>query len=201
MSVPLWEVMRLNYDHHRRMGELHAQKVADGTQDASAAVDDLSYRELLMGIPPPVLVLELGSSAGGQWPLLRRLLRTGRIRGVDLYEPNVRAARQRGLSIRLGFAECLPYEDSTFDLVCSRHVMEHVGDVERAISEVHRVLVPGGWSAHATPDLGEDGEPSHLNRHGVEWWAKAWAEGGFEVIGARRCDFHGGEAHIVARKR
>lgn len=38
----------------------------------------------------------------------------------------------------------LPWEDGTFDLVVSIGCLHHTGDLPRAVSEVHRVLTPGG---------------------------------------------------------
>jgi ubiquinone/menaquinone biosynthesis C-methylase UbiE len=38
----------------------------------------------------------------------------------------------------------LPWEDESFDVVVSIGCLHHTGDLPRAISEVHRVLVPGG---------------------------------------------------------
>jgi SAM-dependent methyltransferase len=38
----------------------------------------------------------------------------------------------------------LPYEDETFDYVYTIGCLHHTGDLERSVSEVHRVLVPGG---------------------------------------------------------
>lgn len=37
-----------------------------------------------------------------------------------------------------------PFADGSFDLVLMNHSLEHVGDVLAVMSEVHRVLVPGG---------------------------------------------------------
>jgi SAM-dependent methyltransferase len=38
----------------------------------------------------------------------------------------------------------LPWEDATFDVVVSIGCLHHTGDLPRAVSEVHRVLVSGG---------------------------------------------------------
>lgn len=40
----------------------------------------------------------------------------------------------------------LPWEDDTFDLVVSIGCLHHTGDLPRAVSEVHRVLVPAGMA-------------------------------------------------------
>lgn len=45
----------------------------------------------------------------------------------------------------------IPFEDNTFDVVFCNHVMEHVDDDIRAMSEIHRVLKPGGWAIIQSP--------------------------------------------------
>ena len=57
------------------------------------------------------------------------------------------AAKEKGLdniAIRQGYAESLPFEDGTFDVVISRYSAHHWHDVGRALREVNRVLKPGG---------------------------------------------------------
>ena len=48
----------------------------------------------------------------------------------------------------------LPLEDSSFDLVWCAETLEHVRDVQLALSEARRVLVPGGTLAVTTPAHG-----------------------------------------------
>lgn len=45
----------------------------------------------------------------------------------------------------------LPFGDASFDLVFASHVMEHIRDDERAISEVHRILRPRGLAILPVP--------------------------------------------------
>src|ERR1700756_2692676 len=60
---------------------------------------------------------------------------------------NVRAARAD--------AESLPFAGASFDLVLGHAVLHHLPDLDRAFSEFHRVLRPGGRIVFA-------GEPSQL---------------------------------------
>ena len=93
-------------------------------------------------------VLEIGVGAGTdftQW------VRNGaRATGVDLTEAGIELARERldllGLDAKLrqADAENLPFADNSFDIVYSYGVLHHTPNTKRAISEVHRVLRPGG---------------------------------------------------------
>ena len=46
----------------------------------------------------------------------------------------------------------LPFEDNTFDMVTSSEVIEHVPDPSAYLSEIHRVLKPGGVATVSTPN-------------------------------------------------
>lgn len=45
----------------------------------------------------------------------------------------------------------IPLEDNRFDIVFCNHVMEHVDDAIRCMSELNRVLKPGGWGIMQVP--------------------------------------------------
>jgi SAM-dependent methyltransferase len=67
----------------------------------------------------------------------------------------------------------LTYKDASFDLVLTSETLEHVPDVPRALSEISRVLKPGGYHIFSTPVVWdravsrtccsiEDGQLKHL---------------------------------------
>lgn len=204
VSIRFEKVRELNYDHHRRMTELAGQYEREGKTAEIVEMDDESYRTLLLRVPKNrSSILELGSSQGGQFPLLRTWLKQdGLIYGIDLYEPNVRAAQACGMGIELGFVEDMHmFPNESFDLVCSRHVMEHLGDVEKGMSEILRVLRPNGYFAHVTPDLPFDDEPAHLNKLHLQEWTGLWQQMNVKLLSAKFYPyFHHGEVHIVGTK-
>jgi len=50
-------------------------------------------------------------------------------------------------------AEELPFAESVFGVIIIKHVVEHLPHPEKAISELGRVIVPGGVLIFATPNL------------------------------------------------
>jgi len=73
----------------------------------------------------------------------------------------------------------LDFEDEYFDLVVHNQVFEHIKDLEQAVSEIHRVLKPGGLMIGIFPTLGVLTEP-HLNLPCIHWLPRgrvqmAWA--------------------------
>ncbi len=45
----------------------------------------------------------------------------------------------------------ITFEDNEFDVILCNHVLEHVPDDNKAMSELFRVLKPGGWAILQTP--------------------------------------------------
>ena len=95
------------------------------------------------------------------WPLVQSLLPTAArrlevapglrprlpIEGtkfVDISAAAVAKLRERGAEVVIGKVTCLPFADSSFDLVCAFDIIEHVDDDDGALAEVSRTLRPGG---------------------------------------------------------
>jgi len=92
-------------------------------------------------------VLEVGSGNG---ILVRELIEAvgldGRVVGLDASEAILEMARHicpKGEFLS-GDAQDLPFGDETFDAVVTAQVLCFLNDVERALSEILRVLKPGG---------------------------------------------------------
>jgi SAM-dependent methyltransferase len=85
----------------------------------------------------------------------------------------------------------LPLDDASFDLVLCAETVEHVRDVQLFLSEIRRVLVPGGVLAlttPATPPLARPEDPlsPHLRRFTRRSLARVLEELGFELRSLRR---------------
>ena len=91
---------------------------------------------------PGERILDLGCGDG---QLTERIVAAGAIvTGIDASAKMVAAARTRGLSVEEGSAESMPFADRSFDAVFSNAVLHWVRDQDAMISEVRRVLRPGG---------------------------------------------------------
>src|SRR5271165_214837 len=87
-------------------------------------------------------ILDLGCGDG---QLTRRIAASGAsVLGVDRSPQMVAAARSRGIAADEAAAESLPYSDGSFDAVFSNAALHWVRDQDAMMSEVHRVLKPGG---------------------------------------------------------
>lgn len=68
----------------------------------------------------------------------------------------------------LASAEALPFRDGVFDVVCSDQVLEHVRDPKKVVSEMLRVLRPGGLAYVGTPFI----FPWHPSPRDYSRWSK-----------------------------
>jgi ubiquinone/menaquinone biosynthesis C-methylase UbiE len=75
----------------------------------------------------------------------------GRVVGVDPNDGMLAVARRApGIEWTKGVAEDLPFEDDSFDVVVSQFAIMFFEDPKQALSEIGRVLKPGGRVAIAT---------------------------------------------------
>ncbi|MDX2054417.1 MAG: class I SAM-dependent methyltransferase [Polyangiaceae bacterium] len=88
-------------------------------------------------------VLEVGCGTGLVLDRIARFAKSAK--GLDLSPGMLEKARERGLDVVLGSATALPFADNSFDVVCSFKVLAHIKDIELAVSELTRVVRPGGY--------------------------------------------------------
>ena len=96
----------------------------------------------------------------------------------------------------------LPLDDASFDLVLCAETIEHVRDVQLFLSEIRRVLRPGGTLAVSTPanlPIGPRPDPlsPHLRQFTRRSLSRVVKELGFEIESLRR---RSGTLLAVARR-
>jgi len=105
----------------------------------------------LLGLQPNQKVLDVGCGTGDDVREMGALVGPNGIAvGVDKSESMIVEARRRadgcGLSVQfqVSKAQQLPWESNYFDACRADRVLQHVPDPDRALSELVRVLKPGG---------------------------------------------------------
>jgi len=127
------------YRHHLQKRKLYIEGV---------------FNFLLKRSKQPLTGLDLGCGDGGNLVWLKNHL--SELYGSDYNLLRLlRAAHIEGVTkLFLADVTDYPVRDNSFDVIFFNHVLEHIQDDEKALSEVYRILVPGGFVILGVPNEG-----------------------------------------------
>ncbi len=97
----------------------------------------------------PRRVLEVGCG-WGEFAVRMRDELGADVVAIDLSPRMVELARERGVDGMVGDVQDLPFEGGGFDCAVANWMLYHVTDIDRGLSELARVLRPGGRLIAAT---------------------------------------------------
>ncbi|KFN41009.1 class I SAM-dependent methyltransferase [Arenimonas oryziterrae] len=141
------------------------------------------------GLSGPLRILDLGCGTGEISRRLAALYPQASVLGIDILESNLRLARRDSAGLgeqvryEVGDAFALASDDATFDLVVCRHMSQAVPDFPLVLSEISRVLKPGGWLHLLSEDYGMLHMPTTVFDADRFWNANAVA-----FLGSIGCD-------------
>lgn len=125
-----------------------------GAQMAHQHKPETEWTLDLLNILPTDTVLEIGFGAGRGIKLAVERARNGHVMGIDLSETMVRAAARRNaqavkagrVTLSQGDVLALPFEEQQFNKIMTIHTVYFWSEPSQALSELYRVLKPGGRS-------------------------------------------------------
>jgi len=107
--------------------------------------------DTLVKLPAESKILELGCGSGEMWKECVSRIPAGWVITLsDLSDGMLDAAWRNLVPLGRGFkfeqmdAQSIPYDDKTFDVVIANHMLYHVPDREKALTEIKRVLKDDG---------------------------------------------------------
>ena len=134
-----------------------------------------SFRKALSGIDGGN-VLDVATGAGGFVGALAECLGSFKmITGIDPLEAAIEKARESSdderIAFQVGDVERLPFADETFDTVAIANSLHHLERFDEAMSEMLRVLKPGGKLIvfEMYRDDQSEAQQTHVDLH--HWWA------------------------------
>jgi ubiquinone/menaquinone biosynthesis C-methylase UbiE len=105
-----------------------------------------------LNLPEQCTLLELGCGDANLWKKNKNRIP----KGLDITLSDFSKGMLNDAKITLGKkaddfkfeiidAQSIPYDDCSFDVVIANHMLYHVENIEKALSEIYRVLKPGGY--------------------------------------------------------
>jgi SAM-dependent methyltransferase len=126
-----------------------------------------------LGIPRGVRILEVGCGRGIALTGLSRQCAPTRLVGLDIDAALLVEAAENnpGIDVELVCADVrgLPFDDASFDVVIDFGTCYHIGRPAQALSEIARVLAPGGLFCHETPVSQVLSHPRRWGGRGLPW--------------------------------
>lgn len=127
-----------------------------------------------LGVQPGWTCLEVGAGGGSIAAWLTQVVGpTGRVVATDLDTRALEGLSSATLEIRQHDIVSDPLEESTFDLVHARLVLEHLVERDEVLTTMARALRPGGWLVVEDVDyvsavpVSETGAALHAHTQGV----------------------------------
>lgn len=119
----------------------------EGNRPALRAIREREVEDVLPFLAPGASVLEIGAGAGWQ---ARIFAAHGHpIEAIDLPQSQYREAAEWPVTPYDGVH--IPFPDASFDVIFSSNVLEHVERLDELMTEMRRVLKPGGIGIHLLP--------------------------------------------------
>lgn len=169
------DIVRAEYADESRFA-VRAAAWSNATGPSAVEMTFAAVAEVL-----PARVLEAGCGRGELAERMQKELGAG-VAALDQSERMVELTQARGVDARVGDVQELSFEDGTFDCAVAAWMLYHVPDVDRGLSELARVLRPGGRLVATTN--GERNLPELWDMFGSDSWRQHGfnAEGGEEQL-------------------
>ncbi|MEO0882657.1 MAG: class I SAM-dependent methyltransferase [Pseudomonadota bacterium] len=143
--------------HNKRFENDHEHEDRQAQEKYYAAISDCfeSYAEKVEELAVGADVLEYGCSNGDR--SLQLAARSNSITGIDISDVAIERANRLALdqgvenaTFLAMNAEEMTFDDASFDLVFGSGILHHL-DLEKSLSEIRRVLRPGGRAVFVEP--------------------------------------------------
>lgn len=142
-----------------------------------------------LALVPGEKVLEVGCGRGFYLMAMEKICPQANIWGIDLNKKYLAIAKRITSKVRIITSDAtqLPFKDGTFDKVMASEILEHIEDDTKAVTEIYRVLKPGGVAMISVPNkdyplawdplnwLLERTIKRHMSSH-IWWLAGLWAD-------------------------
>ena len=123
------------------LGKLYAEAAALNHKNILSLLDrDANAHFLDLGCDDGKITVEMAAKIG-----------TRNISGVEIVEPRIRLAEEKGVRVRkFDLNREFDFESGSVDAIHSNQVIEHLCDSDKFVGEIYRVLKKGGYAVIST---------------------------------------------------
>lgn len=141
--------------------------------------------------PSCLRCLEVGTAEGLLLSGLHKAFRFKEAVGIDLSEDLIKKNTDSDISLELGDAERLKFDDKSFDIIIAAAVIEHLDNPRTMLAECHRVLKPAGILIATIPNpfhdtiaslIGYFDDEIHVDKLSLKKLRFLFENAGFTVI-------------------
>ena len=145
------------------MAQLLDAPETDAAEDAGGymtrvfrATEEVNRVAVMDALPkrPGGSLLDIGTHRGDFTVRVAEHTGAQDVHGVEFIAEHAAVARSRGIAaVEADIEEGLPFDDESFDLISANQVIEHLRGTDLFLSEIRRVLKPGGVACVSTNNL------------------------------------------------
>lgn len=114
----------------------------------------IRYKEILRELKPyrkTNRILDIGAGCGFFLEIAKQ--EGWEVVGTEISKHCVELCEEKGIEMHLGELASIPLDENSLDAVVSLEVIEHLSDPSHFVSEIHRILRPGGITYISTPNF------------------------------------------------
>jgi ubiquinone/menaquinone biosynthesis C-methylase UbiE len=162
------EIVFMNYGY-----ENPSQKIKLDVEDESNRYSIQLYHRLAGAVDlKDKNIVEVGCGRGGGLSYVTKTFSPSGALGIDLEERAIKFAgkyhTENGLSFKQGDAHFLPIEGNTYDALLNVESSHRYLDMDQFLSEVYRVLKPGGYFLYTDFRFPEEMDPLRKSMNSLD---------------------------------
>lgn len=147
-GIPVFSKLNKYIDNYEKISQEHIESIQKNelnpwmSEDLWIEFEESTLKHAVKYVKKNDMILDIGIGTGR---LMSHLFQhTANIYGMDISTSYLQVAREKGVDVCYSLIEDMPYKQNLFDVVFCTDVLEHVLDLNLAVTKILSVLKKGG---------------------------------------------------------